>query len=140
MALSARNRLTGEVASIERDELVSEVVVDMPRGGKVTSVITTSSVKRLGLTVGDAVDVVVKATDVMIESEATDETVAEEGTADMGETERSSGSDGMEQETREHETERVSGTDASAGTDIGEPGDGPDMGIDDPEEGRNREN
>ncbi|WP_232685879.1 TOBE domain-containing protein [Halobacterium zhouii] len=140
MALSARTRLTGEVASIEREELVAEVVVDLPRGGKVTSIVTMSSVKRLGLTVGEPVDVVVKATDVMIDSEATDETVAEEGTEDMGETDRSSGSDESGTETTEHESERISGTDASAGPDVGEPGKGPDVGVNDPEEGRNREN
>ena len=114
MELSARNRLTGEVASIERDDQVSEVVVDLPHGEKVTSIVTTQSVKRLGLTVGEPVDVVVKATDVMISTDATDETVGEEGTKDMGETERSAGGEETDEPPR-RETEQI--TDTSQGSD-----------------------
>ena len=115
MDLSARNRLTGEVASIERDDPVSEVVVDLPDGGKVASIVTTQSVKRLGLTVGEPVDVVVKATDVMVSTEATDETVAEEGTEDMGETERASGESGTAEEPRQSDTDSI--TDTGQGSD-----------------------
>jgi molybdopterin-binding protein len=44
---------------------MGEVIVDI--GGQiVTSSITLSSIERLGLEVGDAVVVIVKATDVMI--------------------------------------------------------------------------
>lgn len=67
MALSARNRLSGTVTSIETSDLVAEVVVELDDGQEVTAVITAGSVERLGLSEGDEVDAVVKATAVMIE-------------------------------------------------------------------------
>jgi molybdopterin-binding protein len=67
MALSARNRLSGTVTSIETSDLVAEVVVELDDGQEVTAVITAGSVERLGLSEGDEVDAVVKATEVMIE-------------------------------------------------------------------------
>ena len=68
MVLSARNRLSGTVTSIETSDLVAEVVVELDDGQEVTAVITAGSVERLGLSEGDEVDAVVKATEVMIES------------------------------------------------------------------------
>jgi molybdopterin-binding protein len=67
MSLSARNRLSGTVTSIETSDLVAEVVVELDDGQEVTAVITAGSVERLGLSEGDEVDAVVKATAVMIE-------------------------------------------------------------------------
>jgi molybdate transport system regulatory protein len=46
---------------------VAEVVVELDDGQEVTAVITAGSVERLGLSEGDEVDAVVKATEVMIE-------------------------------------------------------------------------
>jgi len=66
MALSARNHLHGTVIDLEVDGLMAEVVVEMDDGQRVTSIITSSSVERLGLQAGDEVDAVVKATEVMI--------------------------------------------------------------------------
>jgi molybdopterin-binding protein len=68
MTLSARNRLAGTVKSIETSDLMAEVVVELGDGQEVTAVITAGSVERLGLSEGDEVDAVVKATEVMIES------------------------------------------------------------------------
>ncbi|WP_255149478.1 TOBE domain-containing protein [Halorarius halobius] len=67
MALSARNRLEGTVTAVDSDGPVAEVVVDVD-GTDVTATITSGSVERLGIEVGDEVRAVVKASDVMIET------------------------------------------------------------------------
>lgn len=69
MPLSARNRLSGTVTNLELDDLMAEVTVELDDGQRVTSVITSASVDRLGLSVGDEVDAVVKATEVMIQND-----------------------------------------------------------------------
>ena len=65
MEISARNQLKGKITNIVRGSVNGEVIVDVG-GQTVTSSITLSSVDRLGLKIGDAVAVIVKATDVMI--------------------------------------------------------------------------
>ncbi|WP_128478125.1 TOBE domain-containing protein [Halorussus pelagicus] len=69
MPLSARNRLAGTVKSLDTAGLTAEVVVETDDGTEVTSIITSKSADRLGLAEGADVNAVVKATDVMIESE-----------------------------------------------------------------------
>ena len=66
MELSARNQLRGRVASIRSDGLMAEVTVDLGQGQSIVSVITSDSVKRLGLREGDEVSAIIKATEVMI--------------------------------------------------------------------------
>ena len=70
MSLSARNRLSGTVRSVETSGLVAEVVVELDDGQEVTAVITSGSAERLGLEAGRDVSAIVKATDVMIETDA----------------------------------------------------------------------
>jgi len=65
LALSARNQLPGTVTDIKLGTVVAEVVVKVG-DNEVASVITRSSVERLGLKVGDQVMAVIKATEVMI--------------------------------------------------------------------------
>jgi molybdopterin-binding protein len=65
MEISARNQLKGQVKQIVRGSVNGEVIVDVG-GQSVTSSITLASIDQLALKVGDAVVVVVKATDVMI--------------------------------------------------------------------------
>ncbi|MFC6765237.1 TOBE domain-containing protein [Natrinema soli] len=67
MAISARNRLEGAIQSVETDGIVAEVEIETDGGEVVTAVITKNSVDRLGLTEGDDVNAVIKATEVMIE-------------------------------------------------------------------------
>jgi molybdate transport system regulatory protein len=69
MTLSARNRIAGTVTSVETDGLMAEVVVETGDGQEVTAIITANSVERLGIEVGEEVSAVVKATEVMIETE-----------------------------------------------------------------------
>jgi molybdopterin-binding protein len=69
MVLSARNRLEGVVKSVRTDGLMAEVVVELGDGQTVTSTITAGSVERLGVEEGDRVSAVVKASEVMIDTE-----------------------------------------------------------------------
>ncbi|HJX63598.1 MAG TPA: TOBE domain-containing protein [Polyangia bacterium] len=66
MELSARNQLNGKIKEIVRGAVMGEVIVDVGGGQTMTSSISLSSIDRLALKIGDAVVVVVKATDVMI--------------------------------------------------------------------------
>ena len=66
MELSARNQLKGTIKQIVRGAVTGEVIVDVGGGQTMTSSISLSSIDRLALKIGDAVVVVVKATDVMI--------------------------------------------------------------------------
>ena len=66
MESSLRNHLKGKVMEIIKGGAVSEVEVETS-AGIITSVITTRSVERLGLKVGDAVFAAIKASEVSIE-------------------------------------------------------------------------
>lgn len=66
MTLSARNQLPGTVKSVVLGTVMAEVVVDVG-GHELVSAITRRAAENLGLTAGDAVTVVVKATEVLIE-------------------------------------------------------------------------
>ena len=68
MSVSIRNRLSGIIEKIISDKVVSEVVI-RTAAGTVTSIITTSSVKRMNLREGDNVFAVMKATAVSVEKE-----------------------------------------------------------------------
>jgi molybdopterin-binding protein len=69
MSTSIRNHLPGTIEQIVSDEVVSEIVVNTA-AGPVTSIITTSSVKRMNLKEGDAVFAIIKATEVSVEKES----------------------------------------------------------------------
>ena len=60
------NQLTGTIKSILTDQIMAEVVVTLDGGQELVSVITASSVKRLGLEVGSPITVVIKSTEVML--------------------------------------------------------------------------
>jgi molybdopterin-binding protein len=68
MSTSIRNRLSGTIAKIVSDKVVSEVTI-LTAAGIVTSVITTGSVERMNLKEGDKVFAVMKATSVSVEKE-----------------------------------------------------------------------
>jgi molybdate transport system regulatory protein len=69
MKLSARNQLDGVVVRVEHGAVMSTVVVSIGGGQEVVSAITKDSALGLGLAEGDAVKVVIKATEVMIGKE-----------------------------------------------------------------------
>ena len=66
MALSARNQLLGTIEEIQIGDIMAHVVVKVG-DNLVESVITRNSAEELGLKKGDAVKVVVKSTEVMIQ-------------------------------------------------------------------------
>lgn len=66
MALSARNILKGKIKELKKGMVMAEVIIEVASGVEVVSTITTGSVDRLGLDVGKDVEVVIKATSVMI--------------------------------------------------------------------------
>lgn len=69
MRLSARNQLHGTVAAIDLGAVMATVVVRLAGGEEVVAAITKDSAESLGLTVGDEVTAVIKATEVMIGKE-----------------------------------------------------------------------
>jgi len=66
MKLSARNVLKGQVKSINVGPVNAEVVVELPGGMEVVSVITKSACENLALAKGKDVYAVVKASNVML--------------------------------------------------------------------------
>jgi molybdopterin-binding protein len=66
MKLSARNQIAGKIAELRKGQTTAHVRVDIGNGVLITSSITNEAVDELGLKQGDAVTVVIKASDVMI--------------------------------------------------------------------------
>ncbi|HXQ73753.1 MAG TPA: molybdopterin-binding protein [Pyrinomonadaceae bacterium] len=66
MKISARNLLQGKVKSVEHGAVNSEIVIELPGGTEVVSIITKESAEGLGLASGKEVYAVIKASDVMI--------------------------------------------------------------------------
>lgn len=65
-AINVRNQFRGRIKEVIEGPVVSEVDVQTPSGLIVTSVITTRSVKELGLVPGKEVVALVKSTEVSI--------------------------------------------------------------------------
>ena len=68
MPLSARNQLPGKIQEVRLGEVMAHVVV---RVGKniIESVITRTSAEEMALKRGDAVKVVIKSTEVMLQKD-----------------------------------------------------------------------
>jgi molybdopterin-binding protein len=66
MKISARNVLKGTVKSVNHGAVNSEIVVELPGGAEVVSIITKTSAEHLLLAKGSPVYAVVKASNVMI--------------------------------------------------------------------------
>jgi molybdopterin-binding protein len=66
MKISARNVLKGKVKAITEGVVNDEVIVELPNGLEIVSVITKSSVHNLKIEIGKEVYAVVKASNVMI--------------------------------------------------------------------------
>ena len=66
MKLSARNVIKGKVKKVTHGAVNSEVVVELPGGVEVVSIITKTSAEGLGLAVGKEVYIVIKASSVML--------------------------------------------------------------------------
>lgn len=66
MNISARNVLKGRVKSVIRGAVNSEVVIELPGDTEIVSIITNTSVDKLGLVDGVDAYAVVKASNVMV--------------------------------------------------------------------------
>jgi molybdopterin-binding protein len=66
MKISARNVLKGKVKSVNHGAVNTEVIVELPGGAQVVSIITKASAEDLKLAQGKDVYAVVKASNVMI--------------------------------------------------------------------------
>jgi molybdopterin-binding protein len=66
MKLSARNVFKGRVKSIVVGAVNDEVVIELPGGIEVVSVITKSSAASLGLSVGKEAYAIIKASSVLL--------------------------------------------------------------------------
>jgi molybdopterin-binding protein len=66
MKLSARNVIKGKVVKVLKGAVNSEVLLELPGGTQVVSIITNSSVENLGLVEGKDAYAVIKASNVMV--------------------------------------------------------------------------
>jgi molybdopterin-binding protein len=66
MKLSARNILQGNVVQITKGAVNAEVIIELPGGSQLVSIITNSSVDALGLEVGKPAYAVIKASNIMV--------------------------------------------------------------------------
>jgi molybdate transport system regulatory protein len=63
---SARNQFKGKVVKIQEGDIVGQVVVDIGCGNLMSSIITTASIRELGIRVGSEAIAIAKSTDVTI--------------------------------------------------------------------------
>ena len=66
MKLSARNILKGKVIKVVKGAVNSEVIIELPGGEKLVSVITNTSVENLGLQAGKTAYAIIKASNIMV--------------------------------------------------------------------------
>ena len=66
MRISARNQIKGNVVEVTKGATTSHIRVDIGGGKIITAAITNQAVDELGLKVGGAATVVIKASDVMV--------------------------------------------------------------------------
>ncbi len=66
MEISARNWLKGKVESVKLGEVVASVKIKVDELGMITAVITRESVEELGISEGDDVKTIIKATEIMV--------------------------------------------------------------------------
>ena len=69
MKLSARNRIRGVVKAIEKDGVAASVKIEIAMPAVITALITKAAVEDLDLKVGEEVEAVIKATEVMVSKE-----------------------------------------------------------------------
>ena len=66
MKISARNILKGKIRQIKPGAVNTEIVVDLPGGMEIVSIITKESAENMQLAKGREVYAVIKASNVMI--------------------------------------------------------------------------
>jgi molybdopterin-binding protein len=66
MKVSARNVLKGKVKSVEHGSVNSEVVLQLPEGTEIVSIITKTAAQNLGLKEGKEAYAIIKASNVIL--------------------------------------------------------------------------
>jgi molybdopterin-binding protein len=66
MKVGARNQLVGRITEVKRGTVMCEVKFEIPAKSPMASVMTLESLDDLSLKVGDTVQVVVKAVNVLL--------------------------------------------------------------------------
>ena len=66
MKISARNILKGKIVKVVHGAVNSEVIIELPGGTQLVSIITNSSVENLDLTEGKPAYAIIKASNVMV--------------------------------------------------------------------------
>ena len=66
MKISARNVIKGKVKKVTTGAVNDEVIVEIPGGSEIVSIITKNSAERLELAPGKEVYAIIKASNVMI--------------------------------------------------------------------------
>ena len=66
MKISARNMLKGKVKQVTMGAVNAEVIIELPGGTEIASIINITSAKNLGLKEGQEVYAVIKASNVMV--------------------------------------------------------------------------
>lgn len=66
MKVSARNVLKGKVKNINHGMVTSEVMIELPDGVEIVSIISKKSAENLELTKGKEVYAIIKSTNVMV--------------------------------------------------------------------------
>jgi len=66
MKLSARNILKGKVVQVTKGAVNAEIIIELPGGSQLVSIITNSSVENLGLEEGKQAYAVIKASNIMV--------------------------------------------------------------------------
>ncbi len=66
LKISARNRLRGKVVAVEKETITAKVKIKITSPATVTALVSREAVEDLDIKVGDKVQAVVKATEVMI--------------------------------------------------------------------------
>ena len=66
MKISARNVLKGKVRQIKPGAVNTEVIIQLPGGPEIVSIITKESADKLGLMVGREAYAIIKASNVMV--------------------------------------------------------------------------
>ena len=69
MKLSARNQLSGTIQSINEGAAIANVVLDVA-GQRLVASVTVEAVQELGLSEGSQVTAVIKASDVILATDA----------------------------------------------------------------------
>jgi molybdopterin-binding protein len=64
--ISARNHLKGKVTTVEKDGIMALVKIKVTEPAIITALVSREAVEDLRVRVGDEVEAVVKATEVMI--------------------------------------------------------------------------